>query len=113
MFERLTNDFPMTEDAARKIMISNGFIPAGKRGHYKNAFEGISVNSRLNYTGLIDISFILKFDNDVYFVKFIREFLAYFSNRYNIAHNGFYRDSTYYVFYNEKCYRLYSYAFSA
>jgi len=103
MIEGLTNNFPTTKDRARKTMISNGFIPAG--GGYVNSFEGISIESTLqfesNSINKTEIAFILIFDNDAYFVKFVREFLSYFSNRREVSFNGSGDTINYYVFYNK------------
>jgi hypothetical protein len=104
MLEGLTHNFPATEDGARRILVSNGFIPAGK-DRYINSFEGVSIVSRSEYgtysANRTEITFIFKFNDDLYFVKFIREYLTYFSNRYGVSFNGSHGNSNYYVFYNE------------
>ena len=102
MIEGLTNNFPAAEDGARKTMISNGFIPAG--GGYINSFEGTSIESTLQFNNSINetkITFILNFDNDAYFVRFVREFLSYFSNKREVSFNGSGNTVNYYVFYNK------------
>lgn len=103
MLEVITNNFPKTEDATRRIMTSNGFISSGK-DRYINSFDGVSIESwsedehSANGT---NITFIFNFNSDVYFVKFIREYLSYFSNRDYLTFNGSNDKINYYVFYKE------------
>ena len=103
MIDGLTDNFPITEDGLKKIVLSNGFISVGK-DRYINSFEGVSVESwsedEKSANGT-NVTFILKFDNDIYFVRFIREFLFYFSNKYHVSFDGYFDNSNYYVFYNE------------
>lgn len=103
ILERLTHNFPTTEDGVRRIMMGNGFILSDK-DRYINSFEGVSIESWLEYDPSVNLSiltFNFIFNNDVYFVNFIKEFLAYFSSRYDVSRNSTTANSNTYVFYNE------------